>query len=154
MVDVLAICGYVDRTNVFASSDGEKQIKICDFINCSTTQVVYMLTCPCGKAYIGKTKQRLKIRIDKYIGSIRKKNDECPLALHFLQFHNGNPDWLNIKGIYALNFPLRRGDFDCILTQKEKMWTFHMGTLMPNGLHTECNSRNVTNKKLYTFRPP
>lgn len=48
------ICKYVDRTDMFASSDGHKQFK--NFINCSTTRVIYMLTCPCGLIYVGKTK--------------------------------------------------------------------------------------------------
>lgn len=109
------------------------------FINCSTTRMVYMLTCPCGKAYIGKINRQLKIRIGKHIGSLRKKDDECSLALHFLQFCDSNPNGLKIKGIYALNLPLRRWDFDTILELKEKMVIFRLGTLMPNGLYTECN---------------
>lgn len=32
-----------------------------------------------------------------------------------------------VKGIYVLNLPLRRGDFDTILLQKEKMWIYNLG---------------------------
>lgn len=88
------VCKCADRTNVFASSDGKKNFKINNFINCSTMRVVYMLTCPYGKAYVGKTKRPLKDRIGKHIQSILKKDDERPLALHFIKFHNAVPKGL------------------------------------------------------------
>lgn len=115
------ICKYVDRTDMFASSDGSKQFKINSVINCSTTRVIYMLTCPCGLIYVGKTKWQLKIRIGEHVQSIINKEDDHPLSLHFLKVHEGEPSGLKCKGIYKLNLPLRRGDFDRILYQKEKM---------------------------------
>lgn len=78
-----SICRYVDKTDVFTDSDGKKHFKIRDFINCSTTRVIYMMTRPCGKIYVGKTKRQLKIRISEYIQSIVRKNDERIVALVF-----------------------------------------------------------------------
>lgn len=98
-----------------------------------------MLTCPCGKIYVGKTKRQLKIRIGGHIQSIIKKEDERPLSLYFVNFHGGDPRGLLVKGIYRLNLPSRRGDFDRILYQKEKIWIFNLNSLQPLGLSTECN---------------
>lgn len=44
--------------------------------------------------YVGKTKRQLKKRISEHIQSINKKDDERPLALHFLNFHGGDPNGL------------------------------------------------------------
>lgn len=93
------ICRYVDKTDVFTNSDGSKHFKINNFINCSTTRVIYMLTCPCGMSYVGKIK-RQKVRVGEHIQSIIKKDDECPLQLHFLKVHGGEPKGLKCKGIY------------------------------------------------------
>lgn len=62
-----------------------------------------------------------------------------PLALHFADFHGGITAGIKVKGIYTLNLPPRRGDFDTILLQKEKMWIFRLKTLVPLGLNTECS---------------
>lgn len=43
-----------------------------------------------------------------------------PLALRFADFHGSSSAGIGIKGIYTINFPSRRGDFDTILFQKEK----------------------------------
>lgn len=97
-----------------------------------------MLCCPRNKIYIDKTKRQLCIRIGEHIASINK-DDDCPLVLHFTQFHLGNQKGLTVKGIYVLNQPLRRGDFDTILLQKEKMWIYNLGSLIQQGLNNECN---------------
>lgn len=98
-----------------------------------------MLTCPCNKIYIGKTKLQLLVRIGEHISSIKKKDDARLNPLHFAKFHNGDPKGLTVKGIYVLNLPPRRGDFDTILLQKEKMWTYYLDSLVPKELNTECS---------------
>lgn len=79
------------------------------------------------------------VRIDKLIRNIKKKDDESPLPIHFAEHHDGKPHGLVVKGIFVLNLPLRRGDFNTILLKKEKNWIFKLGTLAPYGLNTECN---------------
>lgn len=57
------ICKYVERTYTLVSVDGLKRFKIWHFIHCSATHLIFMLQCPCGKLYIGKTQWQLKIPI-------------------------------------------------------------------------------------------
>lgn len=133
------ICKYVHQTNVFPNPRGGADFKIKQFINCSTTRVVYTLVCPCNKTYVGKTKRPLRVRIREHITGIKKLNDERPISQHFAQFHNRDPRGLMVKGIYRLNLPTRRGDFDTILLQKEKMWTYYLEAMAPNGLNIECS---------------
>lgn len=71
--------------------------------------------------------------------SITKKDDDRPLSLHFLKYHNGVPDGLTCRGICRLNLPPRRGDFDRILYRKEKIWIYNIGSLQPQGLNNEYN---------------
>lgn len=93
-VESAGFVGKLIKTDTFTNAESTKRFKIKQFINCSTTRVIYMLTCPCGKAYIGKTKRPLKIWIGEHINSINKKEDESPLAAHFKHFHNGYPSGL------------------------------------------------------------
>lgn len=88
---------------------------------------------------MGKTKRQPKVRIGEHVQSIINKDDERPIPLHFLKFHGGDPSGLTFKGIYRLNLPLRRGDFDRILCQKEKMWIYTLDSMCPKGLNNECN---------------
>lgn len=125
------ICPFVDKTNIFKDALGQGEYVIKDLINCSTMKVIYMITCLCPKIYIGKTKRTLRIRIGEHLRDIRKEREgvgeregekrkgERPVAKHFARYHQGKLDGLKVKGIYTLKLPARRGDFDCILLQKE-----------------------------------
>lgn len=122
---------------------GQKEYEIGDLMNCSTDKVIYMLTCPCQKMYIGKTKRQLKIRIGEHLRDIKKERDpekgqESPVPKHFAQYHQCRTDGLKVKGIYALKLPTR-GDFDRILLQKEKWWIFTLKSLAPLGMNVELN---------------
>lgn len=96
------VCPFVDRTKVFKDAKGHKQYELRDLINCSTDRVIYMLTCPCQKIYIGKTKRQLRIRIE-HLRDIKREKDrekdpekyhESPVAKHSLEHHQGKPDGL------------------------------------------------------------
>lgn len=87
-------------------TQGHESYEIRDLINCSTSRVIYMLTCPCLKMYIGKTKRPLKVRIGEHLCENKKekyrdpeKDQEKPLAKHFDLCHGGKPDFLKVKGI-------------------------------------------------------
>ena len=58
-----AQCNNTTNCKFFSHPLTGKKYKQKSFINCNSTNVVYMLTCPCGKAYIGQTKRCLKLRI-------------------------------------------------------------------------------------------
>lgn len=140
------ICPFVDRTATFSDTRGRHTFEIRDLINCSSNKVIYMLTYPCPKIYIGKTKRSLKTRIGEHIREIKgekerdpEKSWEKPLAKHFALYHRGKPDGLKVKDIYLLKLSPRRGDFNRILLQKEKRWIYRLGSLAPHGLNTELN---------------
>lgn len=85
-----------------------------------------MLSCPCNKFYIGKTKRKLRIRIGEHLREMKEKEPKKPLARHFKEVHGGDPKGMKVKGIYALHLSPRRGDFDKVLIKKEKMVDLHL----------------------------
>lgn len=135
------ICPFVQRTSTFKDAYDKETYEIHDLINRSTSRLIYMITCPCPKIYIGKTKRQLKVRIGERLREINDKTKipEKPLAKHFAQYHSGSSRGMKVKGIYALKLPPRRGDFDRILQQKEKWWVYRLKSLRPVGLNTELN---------------
>lgn len=133
------ICPYVHRSDSFRDALGEREFQIRDLINCSSSKVIYMITCPCRKMYIGKTERPLKISIGEHMHEIKAKDTAKPLAKHFTQYHVGNLEGMTVKGIYPLKLPPRKGDFNRILLQKEKWWIYHLKSLIPLGMNTEFN---------------
>lgn len=127
------ICKYVHKTDEFASFDRTKKYKIKQSINCLTTRVILYIcfVAPAIKSLWEKQKDNSISELASTSYSIKKKDDERPLAVHFTPFHQGDPKGLTVKGIYGLNLPMRRGNYDTILLQKS--------SLIPQGLNNECN---------------
>lgn len=57
--------------NTFYDDIGEKRYQIRDLINCKFSKVIYMLSYPCNKLYIGKTKKTLKIQRGEQMNKIK-----------------------------------------------------------------------------------
>lgn len=135
------ICPFVHRTSIFKDAYDKETYEIHNLINCSTSCLIYMITCPCPKIYIGKTKRQLKVRIGEHLREINDKTKipEKPLAKHFAQYYGGSSWAMKVKGIYILKLPPRRGNFDLILQKKEKWWIYCLKSLKPVGLNTELN---------------
>lgn len=83
----------------------------------------------------------LKIQIGEQLREINDKGKipEKPLAKHFALHHGGSSAGMQVKDIYTLKLPTRRGDFGRVLLQKEKWWVYRLKSLVPVGLNTELN---------------
>lgn len=128
--------------NVVHPSKGHN-IKLQHFATCKTTGVIYMLKCPCGKAYVGKTKREVRKRIGEHKRSItncdlEKQISVTPVSRHFrMQGHNSNQlRWLVLQ---IVNTPPRGGDFNRILLQNEIRWIDRLNTMAPMGLNEDIN---------------
>ena len=84
-----------------------KKIKVKGRITCKTKFVVYLLKCPCGYIYVGKTKRELKTRITEHKSNIRNKDEKSPVARHFNEAKH-DICTLRFQGIELVE-PLRRG---------------------------------------------
>jgi hypothetical protein len=111
-----------------------KQISIKGVITCSTKAVIYLITCPGGKSYVGKTKR--KVRISERRSTIRCKNLTYPVAAHFLEA-NHSISSLRYIGIEHVTLPGRGGDLDNLLLKREDAWIFNLKTIAPFGLKVD-----------------
>ncbi|OCT86642.1 hypothetical protein XELAEV_18020326mg [Xenopus laevis] len=88
-------CNSIIKGDSFNHSSKGYNIKLHDFATCTTTWVIYMLKCPCGKAYVGKTKHDIRTRIG-------------PLQLS-----------IEIVSATDSEDTPRGGDYNCILLQRK-----------------------------------
>lgn len=51
-------------------------------ISCKTPFVVYLLKCPCGYYYVGKSKRDLKVRIKEPHSNIGTGDERSPVVRH------------------------------------------------------------------------
>lgn len=105
-------------------------------ISCHTKFVVYLLKCPCGLCYVGKTKRELKTRISEHKSSIRNHDEKSLVARHFDAFGN-EVCTLRFQGVEE-DKPLKRGgNREKFLLQRKVFWIQTLQTEHPQGLNEE-----------------
>lgn len=73
------ICGRGKIENFISTSTGT-ECKMKHFMTCATRYIVYLITCPCGKQYVGRSIQTFSTKV--HLTSIKKgKTNQCPEAL-------------------------------------------------------------------------
>ena len=105
-------------------------------ITCKSKFVVYLLKCPCGLGYVGKTSRELKSRISEHKSSIRNSDEKSSVARHFVEAGHKVCS-LRFQGIEKVDLPRRGGDRDKLLLQREAYWIHTLKTEFPNGLNEE-----------------
>lgn len=135
-----AQCNFTRRTTTFNHPWTGKSYQIKGVITCNTNNVIYMLKCPCGLAYIGKTNRPLKHRISEHRSNIRNHDQKSPVALHFTNAKH-SVSCLKYTGIEKVNPARRGGDIDTILLQREAFWIYTLDTLSPRGLNEDFDLR-------------
>ncbi|OCT74091.1 hypothetical protein XELAEV_18033056mg [Xenopus laevis] len=120
-------CSSIIKGNMVNYPTKGTPFKLNDFSTCDTKYVVYMLKCPCGKAYIGQTirsvKQRNKIR--------NFKTDTATDTLVSRHFHNQGHNLSQLRWLVLENIvqPKRGGD------RKKNAGIKKMNTMAPLGLN-------------------
>ncbi len=104
-------------------------------IACASTHVIYLICCPCGLAYVGKTSRQLRTRISEHRSNIRTGDMRSPLASHFRQVGH-NVSALQYIGIEKVIKPSRGGDYENKL-QRECFSIYTLNTLSPSGLNDD-----------------
>lgn len=135
-----AQCNFTQKTKTFNHPRTGKRFQIKGIISCHTQNVIYMLKCPCGLAYVGKTTRPLKQRIAEHRSNIRNHDKKSPVALHFSQSQH-NVSTLKYIGIEQIQLPRRGGDIDTLLLRREAYWIYTLDTLNPKGLNEDFDLR-------------
>ncbi len=90
--------------------------------------MIYLIRCPCGLAYVGKTSRQLRTRISEHHSNIRTGDMRSPIASHFRQVgHN----------VTVLQYIGIGGDYEKKLLQRECFWIYTLDTLSPSGLNED-----------------
>ncbi|XP_078544821.1 uncharacterized protein LOC144829499 [Lissotriton helveticus] len=101
--------------------------------DCNTMNVIYAIKCPCGLLYIGKMERKVKTRISEHKSTIRNKNPNSSLAVH----------WdLNRHSIAQVKFQVLevvvpapgKNNTKCLL-QREVFWIKRLDTQDPKGIN-------------------
>ena len=104
--------------------------------NCTTMNVVYLLTCKiCLKQYVGETGRELRTRISEHISSIKGTRPPTRVSAHFIK--NGHPlQALKCEIIEAMKgpFPMEESRKTSRLS-KETHWIHQLQTYHPNGMN-------------------
>lgn len=108
------------------------------FISCKTTGVIYLVTCPCGLEYMGKTTRELRCRVGEHLRDIRLKNDK-PLPRHMWSHHPSDPLQVHFMGIDLIPRTVRRGNWDKLILQRETQWIHRLDIVHPKGLNEQLN---------------
>uniref|UniRef100_A0A8C5W849 Helix-turn-helix domain-containing protein n=1 Tax=Leptobrachium leishanense TaxID=445787 RepID=A0A8C5W849_9ANUR len=136
----LACRSTANRKNCITEYTNRKsgqKIQMKEVLNCCSKSVIYLLECPCGLQYIGRTKRALNIRISEHVRNIRKLYDNHSVSLHFKLKHGGSPfglKFMAMKKIYKVD-----ADEDIVskLGREEMRSIYEMGTMAPNGLNND-----------------
>lgn len=129
-------CNAMIRGETFFHPHSGRKYSIKSRISCKTKFVVYLLKCPCGLFYIGKTIRELKTRISEHKSSIRNRDVKSSVARHFNEFGHDMCS-LRFQGIEFVS-PLKRGgDRDKVILQREAFWIHTLQTEHPKGLNEE-----------------
>ncbi|XP_041420512.1 uncharacterized protein LOC121394223 isoform X1 [Xenopus laevis] len=73
-----SMCSTLITGNQFFHPHTGKSYKIKDRLTCTSKNVIYIIKCPCGLVYCGKTCRQLKERISMHRSSIRAALDPKP----------------------------------------------------------------------------
>ncbi len=131
-------CGNSKKSLHIVSFATKKQHRITSFIICNSTNVVYLLTCPCGLQYTGKINRQLRTRINEHRSSICRGDLKSPVARHFKDL-NHPARTLVICGIDQILPSRRYSNTDQRLLQCESRWIFQVKTEQPLGLNETLN---------------
>ena len=106
-------------------------LKITDHFTCTSTNVIYCITCTlCKKLYIGETGRRLGDRFREHLRDVEKddKNASKPVARHF-NLPNHSKQHMVVCGL-----SLHQGSTESRKTLEQK-FIFQIGTLNPHGIN-------------------
>lgn len=127
-------CPYLDTRNKVKLPNGETWIQK-HSASCYTSGVIYLLLCPCGDFYVGKTCRSLATRITEHITSATLGFFKTAIGRHFALKHNY--DFVRLKFLPLTVTPFHDcgGDWDRSLLQAESRWIFRLRADRPPGLN-------------------
>lgn len=113
------------------------------FYNCSTSYVVYCISCPCGLLYVGRTIRALRARFGEHRRAVEVANPKYSVARHFETHHQKNTTDLNVWIVEAISEKFTPAERFQRLCKQETYWIYSLNTLTPHGLNEEIEVHTV-----------
>lgn len=125
------------KTVRVCSTQDSFQLEIKECLTCNSTDVIYVLECPCRKQYIGRTKRPLKKRIAEHMANIRKGYMLHSVSRHYKERHNSDPSTLHFCALEKVHRGWRGGNHIYNMSRLESRRIFEFNSLIPRGLNAE-----------------
>lgn len=127
------------RTQSFISTSTGQTHTIAPFVTCSTLGVVYLLQCPCGLQYIGRTKRPLSVRLNEHITNILTGFRNHSVSKHYRLVHNRDPSNTLFLWIDRYKPHWRGSSMVREISRLEMAWIHRVRTYTPHGLNIEVD---------------
>lgn len=107
-----SLCQFVLQSKTFTSFATEQTFQIKNYINCSSTHIIYVINCnACRLQYVGCTIGKMKTHINEHKYATKSSMsfpcNRSSASKHFLHEHNG--DISHLIGIKKVHKPKRGG---------------------------------------------
>ena len=129
------ICPAFKTTNFNATSTVTNQsYQLPNFAQCTTTNVIYLLTCSkCKIQYVGETKNTFRRRFLDHCGYIRRKEKQ-PTAVHILGHQDSDCHYIP-QILEVINKDPNNPATTKYRKKREVFWIYRLKTLIPRGLN-------------------
>jgi hypothetical protein len=122
-------CNNIEDNVYFYSQYYKKQFFLTSNLDCSSKNIIYLITCNlCKIQYVGETGRQMRLRLTQHRHDIKVKN-LTPIGIHFNK-KNHTLSHLNI-------IPIETIESDKVYQRKtrEYYWQLRLGTIFPKGLN-------------------
>lgn len=109
------------------------------FITCATEGLVYLLQCPCGLQYVGRTKRPLSVRLNEHITNIKAGFLKHSVSKHSLLAHNRDPSKTIFLGIDRYSPHWHGSSLVRSISKLEMSWIHTIKCYTPFGLNIEVD---------------
>ena len=122
-------CPFIHNTvNI---SGPKRSIKVTDRFDCTSSNVIYCITCTlCKMLYIGETGRRLGDRFREHLRDVKNNDNDAskPVSKHF------NLPGHSFENMVVCGLRLHLGNTESRKTSEQK-FIFQIGTLAPHGIN-------------------
>lgn len=97
------------------------------FTNCNSSNLIYLITCPCALRYVGMTTRKIRTRISEHKSTIRCKKQATRLTNHFIQVGH-RPTEFEWTVLEQPNIPTHITDISRYLFKIEQKWVYKLNS--------------------------
>lgn len=138
--------GIGRKTVSFTSTVTQKWYPVKQFCTCTTSYIVYLITCHSGKQYVGRTICFFAIRVAEHIALIRSGGTKHTVPRHYKLNHNRVIEGSQFVVIDKYIPPWRGGARTRGVSYLETFWIYELCTHFPLGMNVELDVNAFINR--------